>query len=331
MKNRYRQKWKILCNDELWFDKDVVLQPLKKIADIDFIVAKYDTLLECIGNYEGYYASASVRTDRQVLNRAKRLKVIATPSTGTDHIDVDIAREKGITVLDLAKEFKLLDTFSATAEHAWCLLLALVRRLPWAFDSVKKGQWGRQKFAGRQLMGKTLGILGYGRLGKMVAEIGKGFQMNVIACDVLEFSSPGVRQVDFYTLLGQSDVLSINVHLTKETRGLFSSEAFSKMKKGMILINTSRGAIVDEYALLDALNTGHIAGAGLDVVDGEWSDNLGEHPLIKYAQRHDNLLITPHIGGSTVESITGAREFMARKLAEYLESLGDSRPKMPSK
>ena len=125
----------------------------------------------------------------------------------------------------------------------------------------------------------------------------------------------------FETLLSESDVLSIHVHLTEKTRGLISSEALSKMKKNAVIINTSRGGIIDEDALLIALTSGNIAGAGLDVIHGEWESNLSEHALIKYAREHENLIITPHIGGSTVESIVGAREFMAIKLANFLKTI----------
>ena len=320
MKESSGTRWKVLCNDKLWFKKDA-LHPLYNIADIDYQEAEYNLLLENICEYDAYYASASVRVDSKVLESAKRLKVIATPSTGIDHIDVDFATKKGITILGLAKEFELLDTFSATAELAWCLLLALIRHLPEAFEVTKKGDWARQRFAGRQLLGKTLGILGYGRLGRMMAEMAKGFRMKVIACDIREISEPGIKQVDFDTLLIESDVLSVHIHLTKKTNKLLSRSALAKMKQGIIIINTSRGAIIDEAALLDALASGRVAGAGLDVINGEWDENLYEHPLIQYAREHNNLIITPHIGGSTVESIVGAREFMARKLADYLQSL----------
>ena len=320
MRKRSAKKWKVLCNDELKYQKDV-LQPLEEISDIDYQEARYDLLLESINKYDAYFASAHVRTDRIVLERAKRLKVIATPSTGTDHIDVDVAKERNIVVLDLAKEFELLDSFSATAEMAWCLLLALIRHLPRAFEAAKAGRWARQEFSGAQLLGKTLGILGYGRLGKMMAEIAKGFRMRIIACDVKTLRVQGIEQVDFETLLSESDILSIHIHLTKETRGLLSRDAFSKMKHGIIIINTSRGAIIDEEALLNSLESGWVSGAGLDVIHGEWNQNLSEHPLIAYARRHDNLIITPHIGGATVESIVGAREFMARRLFDYLKSI----------
>ncbi|MFB0564468.1 MAG: NAD(P)-dependent oxidoreductase [Candidatus Aminicenantaceae bacterium] len=312
------RRWKVLCNEDLKLKPDA-LQVVEVIADVDYIEARRDILLQCIDRYDAYYASAWVKADEEVLKRAHRLKVIATPSTGTDHIDRDYARQKEIDVIDIAEDYDILDTFSATAEMAWCLLLACMRHLPGAFEDAKKGMWSRQKFTGCQLLGKTLGILGYGRLGKMMAEIGKGFRMRVIACDKKKFNSPGLEQVDFDTLLSESDVLTIHIHLTEKNRGILSREAFRNMKQGVVIINTSRGALIDEEALLEALESGKVAAAGLDVIQGEWDHNLVDHPLIKYAREHDNLIITPHIGGATVESIIDARIYVAQKLAYYIK------------
>ena len=141
--------------------------------------------------------------------------------------------------------------------------------------------------------------------------------MNVIAHDIQPISAPQVRMVDFDTLLRKSNVLTIHIHLTPESDGLIGRDAFARMKRSAILLNTSRGRIVHEASLLEALAGGRIAGAGLDVIDGEWlSDEVRvAHPLVAYAREHDNLLIAPHIGGATVESIDGARVFMAKKVA----------------
>ena len=161
--------------------------------------------------------------------------------------------------------------------------------------------------------------LALGRLGAMMASFGNGFNMNVIGYDILEKNIKGVNQVSLNELLKLSDVITVHIHLTDENRDFISSELFHKMKKGVVLINTSRGAIIDEKALLENLESGHISAAGLDVINGEWNKNLYDHPLIKYAREHDNLVISPHIAGATVESIIGARVFIAKKLAEYIK------------
>jgi D-3-phosphoglycerate dehydrogenase len=152
----------------------------------------------------------------------------------------------------------------------------------------------------------------------MVAAYGQAFRMRVLGCDPSDFALVGEERVDFATLLREADVISIHLHLNDTTRRLFSRDSFAAMKNGVILINTSRGAIIDEAALLEALESGKVAAAGVDVIDGEWMADITLHPLVRYAQQHDNLVITPHIGGATVESIAGARIFIIERLAKYL-------------
>src|SRR6185437_10574491 len=225
-------------------------------------------LRERIGEFDAYFAALAVRADRAVLENADRLRVIATPTTGWDHLDVDAMQERGIHLISVREDREFLDNVTCTAEMAWCLLLALVRRLPWAFAAASKGEWARDHFRGRQLSGKTLGILGYGRLGRMVAEYGKAFRMRVLACDVRDVKlAPGVESVNFEKLLAESDVLSLHIHLTDENRNLIDAATLARMKPGAVLINTSRGAIIDEAALLESLSSGRLAGAGLDVIE----------------------------------------------------------------
>jgi len=192
---------------------------------------------------------------------------------------------------------------------------------------VLAGHWRSERFCGIQLSRKTLGILGYGRLGKMSGEFGKAFRMRVLACDLQPIqdgthtSTEGIEQVDFDTLLRESDAITIHVHLTPENYHLISTDQFAKMKDGVFLINTSRGDIIDEQALLAALESGKVAAAGLDVIHDEWREDSRESPLVQYALEHDNLIITPHIGGCTHTSIADARIFAARKLADFLRGL----------
>ena len=290
--------------------------------------AERERVLPAIGAAHAYLASASVIIDDEFLGAAPNLKVIGSPSTGTDHMDLDAIDRRGITRFDIAREYELINGFTATSELAFALLLAVNRRLKPAVAAAEGGDWARERYTGFQLSGKKLGILGLGRLGSISARIGRGFGMSVIAHDSAPVSAPGVEMVDFDTLLSRSDVLTIHVHLTPETEGLIGTAALSRMKQGAILVNTSRGRIVDEAALLDALRDGQIAGAGLDVIDGEWLSDVerARHPLLAHAREHDNLVITPHIGGATVESIYGARVFMARKVARFLSGLGHGTP-----
>jgi len=291
------------------------------IGTVDTLPADYATVFNVIGEYDAYLPSLKVPVDAALVARAKKLKIIGTPSTGTDHLDLAAIRNANIVCYDIAREFDLINSFSATSELAFGALLALNRKICEGRRAVLDGNWGREAFTGFQLLGKTLGIVGLGRLGRISARIGNGFGMKVIACDVRDVAAPDVTLTTFEEVIREADVLTIHVHLRDDTRGMISREVLAWMKSNAILLNTSRGALVDEPALLEALQAGRIAGACLDVIDGEWLEDVREHPLVRYAQQSPNLLIVPHIGGATHESIYGARIFMARKVADYLKNL----------
>ena len=313
--------WSILNMTDVSEFSDV-LEPLQRIGLVVSLPPDPAVLRERIGEFDAYLAALTVRADRAVLERAARLRVIATPTTGLDHLDLDVMKSRGIHLISVREDRELLDRVTSTAEMAWALLLAVVRRLPWAFDAARRGDWARERFRGHQLSGKTLGILGYGRLGTMVAEYGKVFRMLVLACDVRPVElAPGVERVDFERLLAESDVLSIHIHLSEENRKLIDAAALAKMKPGAVLINTSRGAIIDEDALAASLASGRLAGAGLDVIEGEWRKDLIDHPLIRHAATHQNLVISPHVGGATVEAQRMVLAHTVEKLARYLQGL----------
>lgn len=312
-----RKRPRILCAADLAAQPAVIAR-LREVADVDELPPTRNAIEPVIHEYDAYFASLYMRFDRSLIERARKLKVVATPTTGLDHLDIDALEERGIELVSLKYERAFLDTITATAEQAWALLLATVRHVPALFDEVKQGRWSRELMRGHQLSGKTLGILGYGRLGSIVADYGTAFRMRVIACDHLPFEAEGVTRVSFDELLAESDVLSIHVHLTEDNRHLLNASAFGRMKQGVYLVNTSRGGIIDEAALIAALESGKVAGCGLDVIDGEWRDDLIEHPLIQYARAHHNVVISPHVGGATWESQAMALMFTADRLVEAL-------------
>ena len=295
------------------------LDELRRVARVVEEVPEQKLLEDTLGGFDAFLASLYVRVTSDVLERAPLLRVIATPTTGLDHIDVAAAEARGVKILSLKYDTAWLQSITATAELTWALLLAVVRHLPGAVEASRAGDWARDRFRGNQLSGKTLGIVGYGRLGRMVAEYGRAFRMPVLVCDVKPLTTPeGIRQVSFEEVLRNSDVVSIHIHLTPENRNLFDAAALRAMKRGAILLNTSRGLIVDEAALLAALEDGHLGGAGLDVIDGEWNPTLQNHPLIQYSNRRDNLVITPHIGGVTIESQSSSFLHTAAKLQDFI-------------
>lgn len=294
------------------------LQLLESVGKVETVPARREEVLTLIDRADAYLSSLSVKVDAEMIRSAKRLKVIGSPATGTDHLDLAAIEKAGITCFNISKEHDLLRGFTATSELAFGLILALNRHLIKATDAASHGVWAREKFSGFQLFGKTLGVLGMGRLGKISARIANGFGMRVLAYDPVQSVTENVEWTDFDSLFRQSDILTIHVHLTKETHGLVDARALSLMKPTALLINTSRGGVVDESDLLEALQTGRILGAGLDVITGEWSVELADHALLRYSRDNSNLIITPHIGGATKESIYGARVFMAKKVAKFL-------------
>lgn len=298
------------------------LDTLRQVGTVDYVApAERETVLARLAQVNAYLGSPDIKIDAEFLARAAQLEVVCTCSTGTDHIDIPALEARGITLFSIKHEIELLESFTSVAEMTWGLLIACLRRIPYQFERAKRGEtrwWLDDRPPPRQLSGKTLGVFGVGRLGRMVVEYGKAFGMRVLGCDLKALSIPGVEQVDLETLVRESDIFTIHVHLTDITRGIIDRDVIARMRPGVVLLNTARGDIIDEQAMIEALESGHIAAAGLDVFHNEWDPDLASHPLFEYARTHDNLVITPHTAGASVESITGARIFMADKLAAYL-------------
>lgn len=244
------------------------------------------------------------------------LRVVATPTTGTDHIDVAALQRRGITLLSLKDDRAFLDSVTATAELAWLLILSSVRRLREAIALPLDGRFQAMDVRGHDLSGRTLGIVGLGRLGTMVARFGQAFRMRVIACDVRPVQVDGVTMMDLSRLLHKADVVSVHVHLNETTNHLIGADQFRAMKPGAAFVNTSRGGVVDELALLESLQSGHLSAAGVDVLDGERVVSEVGHPLIEFARRDPRLIITPHAGGCTVESQRKAFDRIVQRLEE---------------
>ncbi len=296
-----------------------ILQSVGSVCELD---RDFAHLEDGLPHIDALIVRLGYQIDAAVMSRAERLKFIATATTGLDHIDLDEAKDRGISVLSLRGEVDFLRSIPATAEHTWGLLLALVRNLAPAFDSVRQGEWDRDRFRGHDLCGQTLGIIGLGRIGQRVAKYAAAFGMRCVAHDPYVTAAtdgtclvPTVNEV-----LSQSDVVSIHVPLNAETIHLIGEAEFRDMKCGAFLVNTARGAVVDNRSMLKRLESGALAGAAIDVVEDERSDDrLIATELFEYARKHRNLLITPHIGGATYESMESTEIFMARKLASALQ------------
>ena len=296
-------------------------QVLQSIGEVVAEPVSQDCLAERVQGFDALIVRLHLRVTEEILAAADQLRVVVTATTGLDHIDLESAKKRGIKVVSLFGETEFLRTIPATAEHTWALLLALVRQIPWAFYDVDQGNWDRDRFRGHDLRGKRLGILGLGRLGQQVANYGSAFGMKVGAHDPFLNEWPaGVTPFKaLEDFLGWSEILSIHLPLNRTTREFLNKERLQILPKGAWVVNTARGAVWDEQAVVDLLETGHLAGVAVDVLAEEQpAERREQSPMLAYARTHNNLLITPHIGGATIESMAMTEVFVARKLAQFL-------------
>ncbi|BDG61883.1 phosphoglycerate dehydrogenase [Caldinitratiruptor microaerophilus] len=283
---------------------------LQEQADVDVRRVTPAELLEIASEYDAIITRSETKITADVLARATRLKVVGRAGVGVDNIDVAAATERGVVVVNVPGA----NTFS-TAEHTWALILALVRNVPQAMASLKAGEWDRRRFTGVELHGKTLGVIGFGRIGYEVAARGRAFGMRVLAYD--PYANParaehlGVLLVDLPVLLAESDIVTIHAAKTPETARLIQARELAMMKKGARIVNCARGGMVDEMALYEALRSGHLAGAALDVFSTE---PLTEHPLFTLP----NVVVTPHLAASTVEAQEANGVQIARQVLRVL-------------
>jgi D-3-phosphoglycerate dehydrogenase / 2-oxoglutarate reductase len=272
-----------------------------------------DRLLELVADADALLVRSRTRVDAELLRAGRRLRVVGRAGIGVDNVDVPAATDRGILVVN-APTANLL----SAAEHTFALLLALARNVSAADASIKSGEWTRSRFEGVELQGKTLGIVGLGRIGQQVAARARAFEMRVLAFDPYLAPEQGERLgadlVDLGTLLASADVVTLHVPFSEETRGLLDAGRLSGMKRGALLVNCSRGGVVDEAALLAALDGGHLGGAALDVFAEEPPRDLA-------LARHPRVVATPHLGAQTAE----AQERTSAETAEMvLAALGGS-------
>lgn len=301
------------------FDPDAA-DLLGSRAELVLEDADADGLRRAFAAYDAVWIRLGFRVDAAMLQSAERCRVLACPATGLDHIDLDACASRGIRVISLKGEVDLLREVRATAELTLALVLALLRRVPAAASAVLGGEWNRDRFRGYELSHKTVGLVGMGRLGSLVAKLLAGFEAKVIAVDPRpDFPSELAERVSsLEELLDRAEVVSLHVTYDASTRHLIGTRQLARMRRDAVLVNTSRGGVLDEAALLEALLAGRIRGAALDVLEGEPHPVLSANPLVEYARTHDNLIIVPHIGGNTWESTRKTELFIAKKVLAAL-------------
>lgn len=264
-------------------------------------------------------ASMKIRITDDMISAAPHLKIISCATTGSDHISRNALEARGIPVRTLKEDPEVLRNITPAAEHSFALLMACARKLPSAVSHVNGGGWTREDFPGVMLKGKKLGLVGCGRIGGWMSRYAQAFGMDVIGFDPhLPVFPETISPRPLEEVVTTSDFVSVHVHLSPETEGLVSRELIQKMRPGAILINTSRGGIVDEAALYDAIESGLLGGAGLDVLKGE--PETADHPLVILSRTHPNLLITPHCGGFSPDAVRLVCAHAAGKIRDMLQS-----------
>lgn len=269
-----------------------------------------EELAACIGVYDGLAIRSSTTVTPEILKAAKNLKVIGRAGIGVDNIDVKVATDQGVIVMNTP-----FGNSITTAEHAISMMMALARQIPQANASTHEGKWEKKKFMGTELYSKTLGVIGCGNIGGIVADRGVGLRMNVIAFDPFLTEERavelGVEKVDLDDLFARSDFITIHVPKNEKTLGLINKEAIAKMKDGVRIINCARGGIVVEADLKEALDSGKVAGAALDVFEVEPAT---ENVLFG----HPNVVCTPHLGAATTEAQVNVAIQVAEQMADFL-------------
>ena len=255
-----------------------------------------------------------------ILKHASNLKIICTASTGTNHIDLNYAKGKNISVISLTEERHIINKISSTAEHAFSLTMASIRHLIHAHDHVMSDKWDYEHFIGRQMDGLTIGIIGYGRLGSLYAKYCKAFGSKIIAYDPYKsIKEEGIRQFeDINDVFLHSDVISLHVHVSKETTKMINASSFQSMKSSVVIINTSRGEVINEVDLVSFLSENKLSRIATDVLSNEILDRTNS-PLLNYAKKNKQVLITPHIGGMTKEAQEIAYNHAADLIKRYIK------------
>jgi D-3-phosphoglycerate dehydrogenase len=303
-------EWKILLTDGLNESGQAILRSTATVDDRPDISA--EELLSVVGDYDALIIRGRTKVTPEVFAAAKKLKVVGRAGVGVDNINLEAAKAFGVTVVNAPKSTTL-----AVAELTLGLLFAVARSIPLADSAMKKGEWIKKQLEGVELHGKILGIIGMGNIGSALGRMAAGLGMKVIGYDPNrseeEIEACGAEQVTLKELLSAADFISLHIPLNDSTRSMINAQTLALMKKGVRLVCAARGGVVDEAALLEALNTGQVAAAGLDVFSKE-------PPGLTALVAHPNVVATPHIGAQTEEAQVRASEDIATEVLKALKS-----------
>ncbi|HET9951391.1 MAG TPA: hydroxyacid dehydrogenase [Candidatus Eisenbacteria bacterium] len=304
---------KILVSDQIPKTSVDLLRAASGVEVVEKVGLTEEQLLPLVADIDAWVVRSATKVTRRLIDAAPRLRWVGRAGAGLDTIDVAAAKERGIEVMNVPGANSI-----AVAELVFGLLLSLFRRLPEADASLRRGEWLKSKLMGRELRGKTLGIVGVGKIGREVAKRAAAFEMKCVGYDPLvaadAMRAAGVEPATLERLLAQSDVVSLHLPVTPETKKMFDAARIASMKKGAVLVNAARGDLMDEPALLEALQSGQLAGAALDVFAVE---PAGANPLFALP----NVVASPHIGASTREAQEACGDEIARMLLERMAAV----------
>jgi D-3-phosphoglycerate dehydrogenase len=300
-------------------DLPSVKESLSSLGNVTYnFDLKQDDLKDTINDYEIVFVPTNLKFNKEVWTNESKIKVIATPSVGIEHIDVKFFREKGVKIISLKNKFELTKKIYSPAEIAFSHVLNLSRNIVSAINDVKSNNWFPNNHIGNELNGKVIGIVGMGAVGTIMSNYCKAFGMKVVCYDPYKnVHDSDIKQYNsLKELLSESDIVSVHVDLTESTRDMFTSQEFKCMKDTAIFVNTSRGEVVNSVDLLHALNTNEISSVGLDVLNGERYEE-GRKSLVDYSKQSNRLIITPHLGGSTVEARLKRSNHICKLLSDW--------------
>lgn len=305
---------KVIVTDEISEKGLELLQKEPRVQlDVRLGLAKAE-LHRLIGDYDAIITRSGTQVDAELISHAKKLKMVARAGVGIDNVDVPAASERGIIVVNAP-----FGNTNSAAEHTLALLLALCRNVPEANSSLKGGQWQRAPFTGQELKQKTMGIIGLGKVGGRVALRARAFEMEVLVYDPYisekRAADFGTRLVSLDQLVSAADVISVHTPLNDETRDLIRAEHLGRMKDGVLIVNCARGGIMNEAAVLDALEQGKVGGAAFDV----WSEEPPASPVLKRLIAHPRMVVTPHLGANTFEAQTNVAVDVSREIINLLD------------
>ncbi|HAO58204.1 MAG TPA: phosphoglycerate dehydrogenase [Alphaproteobacteria bacterium] len=302
---------KVLISDKLSPDAAAIFEARGIEVDVTPGLTA-EQLAEVIGDYDGLAIRSATKVTADLLAHATRLKVVGRAGIGVDNVDIPAATTRGVVVMNTPHGNAV-----TTAEHAITMMLSLARQIPAANESTQAGKWEKSRFLGTEITGKTLGLIGCGNIGSIVADRAQGLRMKVIGFDPFMSADhardTGIEKVELDELLASADFISLHTPLTEQTRNILSADALNRTKKGVRIVNCARGGLIDELALAAALANGHVAGAALDVFENEpASDNV--------LFGMDNVVATPHLGASTLEAQEKVALQVAEQMSDYLIS-----------